>query len=352
MRSLRAARLLAGLVLGGAAVAAGAQQPARAPVPREQLHPELVDSTWGPRTQAAWQLALSHHWEDARAQFTELHALHPSGLEAIVGLGFVARAMGDREDALRWLRQVYAAEPSEDVRRQIEAVEWDRPGRIEATGDATRVGSTTNADWSLAAVIPVVPAFTLTARVGVLGAADPLRGVFLDSTSGQARVVSAGAVVRPTETLALSTRAEYWTSPGEHQTFMWLDATQRLDDHFAVRIGARPIGGSTGGARFNGGADIIFVPGQALTVDVAQGAHAAPFEARTQIGAFYLAIPSPGQMVRVGVLRDMGPTNQATTGFIAATRLFTPILGLSAQVSTRQGTFAQSSAGGGLVVRW
>ncbi|HEX3865344.1 MAG TPA: tetratricopeptide repeat protein, partial [Gemmatimonadaceae bacterium] len=265
MRLVRAASLLAGLALFAGKGAASAQQTAAVP-PREQVHPELVDTTWGPRTTAAWQLAFAHRWDDARARFTELHTAHPAGLEAMLGLGFVARATGRADEARQWYRRAYAVEPSEMVRTQLEAVELDRASIIDISGGAERVGSTTTADWSISALLPVDRWLAVTARAGVVGAGDPLRGVLLDSTAGSpARVLSVGTVARPTDDLTLTARFEYWSSAGEGQTFVWFDGTQRVSDHLAIRLGARPLAGSTGAPQVTGGADVIFVPGQVLS---------------------------------------------------------------------------------------
>jgi|GEM_PF-5385386 len=63
-----------------------------AQLPRERVHPEVVDSTWGRRTQAAWQLAWARQWSDAHAAFDVLHHQHPDAVEPLLGLAFVDRA--------------------------------------------------------------------------------------------------------------------------------------------------------------------------------------------------------------------------------------------------------------------
>src|SRR5438046_1755816 len=49
--------------------------------PRERVHPELVDSTWGRRTKAAWELAFARRWKDARTSFDALHREQPAAIE-------------------------------------------------------------------------------------------------------------------------------------------------------------------------------------------------------------------------------------------------------------------------------
>ncbi|MEO7085907.1 MAG: hypothetical protein ABI442_19360 [Gemmatimonadaceae bacterium] len=357
-RSRSTGLIIAFVLLAGLAPTADAQEPSRVSTgvpPRERVHPELVDSTWGPQTAAAWEIAHARHWDEARAKFAALHQTHPDGLEAMVGLAFVARATGDREEARRWYRAAAAVEPSDDIRKQLEATEWDRPGSVDVGGEGARVGSRTVADYAVAFVVPVTQQYSLSGRAGVLGAGDPLRGIFIDSTksgSSSARVLSIGGVARPTNFLTFTARVEYWSSPGENQTFLWFDATSRFAQIFGVRFGVRPLGGRTGAPQVSAATDFSLAQNQVLTLEVVQGTKAALFEPRTQIRAFYYAAPTVRQVIRAGLVRDTGPANQATTGFLSGTQFLNPTFGIRAEFSARRGAFERTTAGGGVVFRW
>jgi hypothetical protein len=189
----------------------------------------------------------------------------------------------------------------------------------------------------------------------VLAADDPLRGIFLDSAgSGQvsARVLSVGGIARPTDDLTVTARVEYWSTQGDDQTYLWFDGTQRLGKYVGVRVGLRPLGGRDGAPQVNLATDLRLAQNQSLSLEVIQGTRAARFEPRTLIRAFYFAAPTVRQVIRAGLVRDAGPTNQATTGFISGTQFLNPTFGIRAEFSVRRGAFERSTAGGGVVIRW
>jgi hypothetical protein len=319
---------------------------------RGQIHPELVDSTWGRRTAAAWTSAWAKEWTAADSAFRALHREYPDALEAMIGLGFVARGSGHLDDARRWYRAALAAESSADVARQLSEVEWQRPFVLDlGTGSTTR-GGARQSDWSASVVSPVTSRLALTARVGVLGGGDPLRGIFLDSAAGggvRAVVVGGGGVFRPDDRLSLSARLERWSSSNVSDTYLWLDAAMRLTGRVTAHLAGRPVSGRTSAARAGGGVDIL-AGDHELSLDVMQGLRAAPFEARTALRLFD-AVTLRRLAWRAGLVRELDPRLSATTGVVSGTWFATPTLGVRSEASVRRGAFAQSSIGAGLVVR-
>ena len=340
------------ILLATAAPDASGQAPT-APVARERRHPELVDTTWGPRARAAWDLALARHYSDARQRFELLHREQPDAVDPQLGLAFVARGEGRISDARRWLREAYTAESTADIAAQLEAAEWDRPGALELLGGATHAGGRTTSDWSVGAVVPVDPRVALTGRAGAIGGGDPLRGIFLDSIgAAQARMVSGGVVVRPIDGTTLTGRFERWTSTGRSQNFLFLDLAQRLGSVVTAHVGARPQSGSFGSPQVSGGLDFLVAPGQVATIEASQGIRGTPFEARTQVRAFYLFAPSVRASMRLGVIRDVDPSISATAGVASGSVFINPHTGIRLELLARRGSFERSSADAGFVLRW
>lgn len=323
---------------------------------RERVHPELVDSTWGRRTHAAWEQAWGQHWGAARDAFERLRAEQPDALEPRLGLAFVARGRGQYDEARAWYARALAVDPSNaDVRAQAEAARWDRAGLVDLSAGSTSANGARTSDWSAAVVLPVDPRLSLTARAGALGGGDPIRGIFLDSARGGgvlATVVSGGAVVRPLEVLTLSGRFDRWSAGGTTEQFLWLDGAVRLTDRVTAHGTLRPVSGRTGSTQVGGAVDLAVATGHVLTTEFVHGIDAAPFEARSQVREFYQYTPSVRASVRAGVVRDIDPRLSATTGALAGTWYLTPATGIRAEGTTRSGAFARSSAGVGLVLRW
>ena len=352
-RVLRAMLVSAAILatpLGGRAAA----QPGRTIAP-ERLHPELADSTWGRRMTAAWQRAFARDWTDAAERFGALHREQPDAVEPLIGLGFVARGSRDLPAARRYFRDALALDPgSLDARTQLTAAEWDRRGRVELGGGAQRFGGATKATLAAAAVVPVNELLAITAGGGVFGGGDALRGIFLDSASAGARttMVSAGAVVTPVTNLTITARAEQWSAAGTSDTFVWTDAAVRLSSVVSVRAGARPVSGQNDAARINGGVDLVPVTSGLLSLDVSQGVHGSPFEARTIVRAFAAALPNERTTLRAAFVRDIDPRISATTGAASVAWFATTTTGVRLDLSRRSGAFAQTSAGLTLVLRW
>jgi len=164
--------------------------------------------------------------------------------------------------------------------------------------------------------------------------------------------VSGGAVVTPVSGLTLTARAERWSAAGSSDTFLWTDAAVRLSSVATAHAGARPVSGRNGAARITGGVDVVPMAHGLLSLDVSQGAHAAPFEARTIARAFATARPNERTTIRVALVRDVDPRLSATTGAISAGWFATPTTGLRVDLSRRAGAFAQTSAGVALILRW
>src|SRR5262249_43385745 len=150
----------------------------------------------------------------------------------------------------------------------------------------------------------------------ILGSGDALSGIFLDSTGTGTRttMISAGAVITALSNLTLNARTEYWSGGGNSQTFVWTEAVVRLSSIASIHPGARPVSGDNGAARVIGGVDVVPVTHGLLSVDVSQGAHAAPFEARTIVRGFATATPDERTTLRAAVVRDIDPNLSATTG--------------------------------------
>jgi hypothetical protein len=331
---------------------ARAQQPAVSPPTREQIHPELVDTTWGRRSAAAWQLAFDRRYGDAQARFQALHVERPAAVDPLLGLAFVARVEGRRSDARRWMRAAYAVEPSETIGQQLVATDYDRATSFDLSAGAATASGTTTSEWSAGVVAWLDPRFAVVARAAAIGAGDPIRGIFLDSANGsRARMFSGGVVVRPIDGTTLGARFEHWTSTGRDENYVYLDAAQRLSDNFVVHVDGRPVSGVFGAPQIGGGVDIVFIPSQIVTLGVQQGLRGTAFEPRTQASLFYIMTPSARGSVRVGAIRDIDPVNSATTGVVSGTWFATPTTGVRLELSARRGTFERSSVDVGLVLR-
>lgn len=340
-----------GLVPGMRPASLAAQSP-----PRERVHPEMVDRTWGARTRAAWELAWARHWNAAREAFEQLRRDQPDALEPRLGLAFVARGSGRYAEARRWYNEALALEPeSRDVRDQLEAARWDRPAMLDLAAGSTTANGARTSDWSASAVIPVDPRLSLTARAGALGAGDPIRGIFLDSASGggvRATVASVGAVVRPVERVTAVARFERWSAGGSSEQYLWLDGAVRASDRVTAHATLRPMSGRNGATQVGAAADVLVATGHVITGEFVRGLEAAPFEARSQVRGFYQITPNVRSAVRLGVVRDIDPNLSATTGAAAATWYVTPTMGVRAEATTRSGAFARNSVGLGLIIRW
>jgi hypothetical protein len=186
-----------------------------------------------------------------------------------------------------------------------------------------------------------------------LGAGDPLRGIFLDSARRiSARVLSVGGIARPTDNLVVTGRVEYWSTPGDNETYVWFDATERFGQVLGLRAGVRPLGGRFGAPQFNVATDLRLAQNQSMALEVIQGIRATPFEPRTMARVFYFATPTVSQIVRAGVVRDIDPRNAATTAFVSGTQFLNPTFGIHVDLSARRGAFERSTAGAGVVFRW
>lgn len=303
---------------------------------------------------AAWQRAFARDWSAAAAAFDALHREQSDAIEPLIGQGFVARGAGDRAAARRFFRDALALDPtSTDARTQLAAAEWDRPGLVEIGGGAQRFGGATKATVVGTAVMPINGVVAITAGGGVFGGGDALRGIFLDSTSAGVRttMITGGAVVRPIDNLTLTARAETWTGAGNTDTFLWTDAAVRLGSALAAHAGVRPVSGRNDAARASAGIDLVPVTNGLVSVDVSQGVHSSPFEARTIVRAF-AGVPAGRVPVRFGIVRDVDPSISATTGAASIGWFATPMTGVRLDLSRRSGAFAQTSAGLSLVLRW
>jgi hypothetical protein len=323
--------------------------------PPERLHPELVDRNWGPRVQGAWQRAFALDWNEANALFEALHRDQPDAVEPVIGLGFVARGRGRFADARRHFRDALALDStSVDARDQLAAAEWDRPGRFEVGGGAQRFNGETKTTASVVAVVPITPAFTVTAGGGVFGAGDPLRGIFVDSINGASRttMVSGGVVVKAGPRVTFGARGERWAGGGNTETFAWGEAALRLTTSASIRAGVRPVAGDNGATQIVGGVDLAPTPKALVSVDVTQGTEPAPFEARTIARLFVTALPNNRTTLRAAVVRDIDDDLSATTLGAAITWLATPARGVRIDVSNRTGAFAQTLGSISLLLRW
>lgn len=340
------------LAIGAGVRAASAQA---APPPRERVHPELVDTTWGRRTTAAWQRAFARDWRPARDAFGALLREQPDALEPRLGLAFVARATGEYAEARRWLRSAHDLDPSSvPVREQLEAAEWDRPSRADISVGATDASGTTTSDWSLSAGVPVGGGVSVDARAGVLGGGDPIRGILFDSTHGgrvRATVVSAGAVLRLTAA-TLGLRADRWSSPNITSTFVTFFAGVPVANAFTLRAGGRTVTGPTSAPQVSIGADVRISAHAVLSVDGSQGVRDAVFDARTHVGVFGQLTPTVRETFRLGLLRDIDSRLGATTAVASGTHFFRPTLGVHLDLAVRTGAFARRSVGTGVTVRW
>ncbi|MDB4917651.1 MAG: hypothetical protein JWM95_5295 [Gemmatimonadetes bacterium] len=347
--------LATGLILLLSLVSVARAQGTRPERPsREDLHPELVDTTWGTRTGAAWKLALASQWDAARTRFTALHQERPAAVEALSGLGFVARATGRRGEARYWYAGAVAAEPSAELEKQLEAVEWDRPTVLVVSAGATRTAGTTSSDWSGSIVAPINQVMSINGRVGAIGAGDPLRGIFLDSARGggtRATMISGGLVLHPSENSWLSGRTDRWTAAGRTENYLWIEATSRVTSRVVTRAGVRPLGGATGATQVSAAVDLIASPRDIITMEGVQGLADAPFEARSEVRLFYLATPNVRHALRVGVLREVGTHVSATTATAAETWYLQPTTGIRVELLARHGVYGRTYANVGLSLR-
>jgi hypothetical protein len=313
------------------------------------------DSAWAARLTTAWQRAWSRDWSAADETFTELHRERPRAIEPILGLGFVARAEGRASDARRWYAEALAIDPSSsEARDQLTVAQWDRPFSVDLYAGGTRAPGVTTSTWSATAVAPLGPRFTATTRVGVIGGGDPLRGIFLDSTSGggvRATVISLGGAARLSNDLTLTARGEHWSAGGPDQQFLWVDGAVRVSSDLTLHLATRPVSGSTGATQLGGGFDYAFGTKQIVSFDVMRGTRAAPFEARTIARGFLTATANVRTLIRLGAVRDIDSRLGATTGVASATWFARPELGVRGELSVRRGAFEQTSLGAAVVVR-
>lgn len=322
---------------------------------RDRVHPELVDSTWGRRVTAAWQLVWASHWVEARGAFGALHEEQPAAVEPMTGLGLVARGLGRLREARSWYGRALVAEPtSAGNRRQLDLLQWERPASIEVEAGATHVNGVPTTDFSTTLVLPLRPEVELLARAGTLGAGEPRVGVVPNAAQPGTRstVLGIGAVIRPSGDLTLTPRLEEWTTGPRHDLFLWLDGAFPLSTHVTALLGVRPLSGSTGAVQASAGANLVISTGQVLTVQGVAGAHATPFEARDELRAFYAMTPTLRESFRIGLVRDLDPALSATTGVGSASYAITPWLVVRADLSARAGAFARNSLGLALIDRW
>jgi hypothetical protein len=320
-----------------------------------RVHPELVDSTWGRRVTVAWQLVWARRWVEARRAFGALHEEQPAAVEPLTGLGLVARGLGRLREARSWYGLAVVAEPTSDGnRRQLDLLEWQRPASIEIETGATHANGVATTDLSTTLVLPLWSEFELLARAGVLGAGEPLVGIFPGAAQPGERstVFGIGAVIRPPGNLTLTPRLEEWTTGPRHDVFLWLEGAFPLSRHVTALLGVRPLGGSTGAAQASAGADLVIGAGQVLTMQGVACTHASPFEARDELRAFYALTPTRRESFRIGLVRDLDPALSATTGVGSASYAITPWLGVRADLSVRTGAFARNSLGLALIDRW
>jgi len=326
-----------------------------AQLPRERVHPEVVDSTWGRRTQAAWQLAWARQWSDAHAAFDVLHHQHPDAVEPLLGLAFVDRATWRYASARRWYARAFAVEPSEDVRRQLEAAQWDRPARIDVVGAQTDVEGDWVTDWGVDAVLPVDRWWSLTGRIGELGAGNPQLGLFVDSTANggtPTKMFSVGAVLRPTERQTVAGRFEQWTSNGDRARLAWLDGSSRVSDWIGLHALVRLVNGDSGVARLGGAVDLRTQRTNVVTLELWEGVRDAAFESRSTIHVIDIYTPDVRWLLRADGIFDVGDTNRATTAVLSANWLATPYYGFRALASRRSGVFPRNSFALGAILQW
>jgi len=343
--------VLGSLLLVTRVVSSAAQQ--GTPPPRERVHPEMVDRLWGPRVAAAWQAAFARHDADARHAFEALHRDQPQAVEPMLGLGFVARATNDRVAARRWFRAALEVEPnSESAREQLTAMEWDRPTYVAASGGSARSSGKSTGTWAAGGNVWIDPIWSLNAGIGQVGAGDPIRGIFLDSANGggaNATYVSAGVVARPVARTTLSALATRWISHDQRDDYLYLEAARLITPTITGRIGARPISG-VGAPQVSAGIDAAVAPAQIATLEFVQGTRGAPFEARSTIRGYYNYAPR-AELLRLGLIREFGPANSATTAVASFTHYFQPRFGVIVGGTDRWGAFARTSFELGAVYR-
>jgi hypothetical protein len=360
--SFRRVRLAGVVALSFISAASARRADAQAPASDPRVHPELVDSTWGRRTLAVWQIAWAGHWAAAEQGFAALQREQPNAIEPLLGRGFVARGTGHFEEARGWYRAALAHDSSlTAAKTELAALEWEEPSSLEVTTGAAAIASVgavpgvtaVEADVNLAAVIN--PSLTVLARLGALESGDPSEGVVLSadsSLSARTSVVGAGVVVHPTSALWLTPRMEEWFTAGTRETFAWLDGAVRIAPWVTLLAGVRPISGSTGATQFSGGADFVVADRQTLTLVAARGVTASPLEAREQVRAFWQRAPASPFGFRLGLIRDIDPLLSATTAIASGTAMVTPTRGFRLELSTRSGAYARQSVTAGVIARW
>ncbi|HXT18794.1 MAG TPA: hypothetical protein VN706_24425 [Gemmatimonadaceae bacterium] len=336
---------------------------AQTPASDPRVHPELVDSTWGPRTLAVWEIAWAGDWERADEGFAALQREEPDAIEPLLGRGFVARGVGRLSEARAWYRAALAHEPSlAEARSALALLAWERPWSLDVSGGGARIdapgrpgGAVTGVEGNIEFTGELTSVVTVLARVGALAAGDPTEGVVLRAdplASTRASVVGAGVVVHPTTALWMTARMEEWSTPQERATFLWTDAAYRLASRVTLLAGIRPISGANGATQFSLGAATAIADRQTLTLVATRGVEPSPLEARGQLRAFWERAPARPFAIRLGVVRDLDDRLSATTAVAGATAMITPWEGLRVELASRTGAYSRRSMAVGLIVRW
>jgi hypothetical protein len=360
---LAIAALPCALSAQGAGSATVVQQGGRstpaAPSADPRVHPELADSTWGPRMRSAWSAAWAGRWHDAEAAFSALHDEQPDAMEPYVGLGFIARA-GMRYDAARqYFAEALAREPAaSDVRRQALALRWDRPGSAELrVGAAAPPGGAPSALASINVVAPLTPSLSLLLRAGSFGFDDPreLSGPRVDTgtTSRRAQVLGGGAILHPTASLWITPRLEWWSTP-EGGLFGWIEGAYKpVGRRFAILGGARPISGHGRSPQVGGGAEVMSEDGSSvLTLYGMHGLRADTLESRDLLRAILTHSTSAAMTYQLATSAELGSPFAATTVSAGVVYLTSPRLGVRTEIASRMGAVPRNSLCTALVVRW
>jgi hypothetical protein len=319
-----------------------------------RVHPELVDSTWGPRMQAAWRLAWDRRWREADEAFVGLQREQPDAMEPWVGRAFVARGQLRLASARGFYEEALAREPTAvEVRRQALAIEWARVGSVEAlVGRAAGLGDETGLG-SVDLVVPVRSDLTVLARGGSMVGSSPLQpspGGRVDSVA--AVLLSVGLVVHPTDDLWITPRFERWSVPGEDAVYGWLDAAYRVGRRVSVLASVRALS-AKGAPVFGAGAEVAMSDaGDVLTLYALQALRPAEREARHQLRVFLTSALSRRMLYRAGAVVERGGAVSAGTIVLGTTYLLAAPVGLRLELSQRNGFAPQQSILGGLVLRW
>jgi hypothetical protein len=344
--------LLVALALAGFPADGRAQ---RRPFVAARVHPELVDTTWGPRMQTAWRLAWAGRWSDADEAFSTLRREQPDAMEPYVGLAFVARGQLRFDAARRYYRDALVREPgADDVRRQAEELEWVRPGAVEALIGRSASATTSSDLLSVDVVAPVRRGITLLGRGGAFAAGDPLRA----SPSGRAdsagaTLVGVGVVLQLTTDLWLTPRIERWSARGTTNVYGWLDGAYRVAGRLSLLASIRALNGAGGAPMFAGGGEMAITrSGDVFTIYGVHALRPTVWESRNQFRAFFTGAATRRILYRVGGVAERGGTVSAVTLAAGATYLPEPRLGLRVELARRTGFASQQSALVGLVTRW